>query len=83
LLPTIGSVYSQFAQWLVLILLFHQHWRLGSYNKEKYLSFLREKFNFSGLLEAIKINNNDVKSFEQLMCTEKVIEWNDAEKYVT
>jgi uncharacterized protein YlxP (DUF503 family) len=36
------------------------------YNKEKYLSFLREKFNFSGLLEAIKINNNDVKSFEQL-----------------
>jgi uncharacterized protein YlxP (DUF503 family) len=36
------------------------------YNKEKYLSFLREKFNFSGLLEVIKINNNDVKSFEQL-----------------
>jgi uncharacterized protein YlxP (DUF503 family) len=36
------------------------------YNKEKYLSFLREKFNFSGLLEVIKINNNDIKSFEQL-----------------
>jgi hypothetical protein len=34
------------------------------YNKEKYLSFLREKFNFSGLLEVIKINNNDYLLFE-------------------
>jgi hypothetical protein len=41
-----------------------------AYNKEKYLSFLKEKFNFSELLEPIEITPNDVKSdvksFKQL-----------------
>jgi hypothetical protein len=37
-----------------------------AYNREYYLNFLRDKFNFSEFIQAVPINNNEVKSFEQL-----------------
>jgi hypothetical protein len=48
-----------------------------AYNKEKYLSFLKEKFNFSELLEPIEITPNDVKSdvksFKQLGSVDAIV----------
>ncbi len=37
-----------------------------AYNRKDYLDFLRDKFNFSEFIQAVPINNSDVKSFEKL-----------------
>lgn len=37
-----------------------------AYNRRDYLDFLRDKFKFSELIQAVSINNNDVTSFEKL-----------------
>ncbi len=37
-----------------------------AYNREDYLNFLKDKFNFSQLIQTKSIGNDDVESFEQL-----------------
>ncbi len=37
-----------------------------AYNRKDYLDFLKDKFKFSELIQAVSINNSDVKSFEKL-----------------